>query len=72
MASSTSQSVANSSAGSGGSFFRESIDELKKVTTPTRAETIQATLVTMVIIVFLSICLAIIDAVFNWVMGNLV
>lgn len=49
------------------SFFRESVDELKKVTTPTRQETVQATIVTIVIMVFVALCLFLLDFLF----GNL-
>lgn len=49
----------------GRSFLSESVDELKKVTTPTRAETIQATIVTLVIMFFVAICLFIMDWLFN-------
>ncbi|WKZ56303.1 MAG: preprotein translocase subunit SecE [Bdellovibrionota bacterium] len=72
MSSSTSSSIPSASSAPQGNFLRDSIDELKKVSTPTRAETMQATVVTMIIIVFLSICLALIDAVFNWLMGRVI
>ncbi|MCI5064924.1 preprotein translocase subunit SecE [bacterium] len=48
-------------------FFRESVGELKKVTTPTRQETIQATIVTIIIMVFIALCLFFLDFLF----GNL-
>jgi preprotein translocase SecE subunit len=57
--------------GSGG-FLDESVQELKKVTTPTKQETIQATLVTLVIMTFVSICLFLMDWFFSVVMRNVV
>jgi preprotein translocase SecE subunit len=53
--------------GQSASFFRESIDELKKVTTPTKQETVQATIVTIIIMVFVALCLFLLDFLF----GNL-
>ena len=52
-------------------FVSESTEELKKVSTPTRAETIQSTLVTIVIMVFVSVCLLLLDLFFNYLMSNL-
>ncbi len=51
------------------SFISESIAELKKVTFPTRQETIQATLVTIFIVMFVSITLFVLDIVFNQLMS---
>jgi preprotein translocase SecE subunit len=51
-----------------GNFFTESIEELKKVTHPTRQETMQATLVTLLIIFFVAICLFILDVILNRLM----
>ena len=53
-------------------FLTESVEELKKVTTPTRQETIQATLVTVVIMTFVAICLMILDLIFRTVMDSVV
>ena len=50
-------------------FIDGSMDELKKVSTPTKQETIQATLVTCFIILFVAGCIALIDLVFNNLMG---
>ena len=50
-------------------FFSESIEELKKVSTPTRQETIQATLVTIFIMVFVSLVLFAMDALFSTIMS---
>lgn len=55
----------------GTGFFRESVEELKKVQTPTRQETVQATIVTVVVLAFVSMCLFILDAIFQAVMGVL-
>ena len=52
-------------------FFSESVDELKKVTSPTKQETIQATMATILIILFFSICLLILDFICHWLMGLL-
>ena len=47
-------------------FFSESIFELRKVVWPTRQETIQTTLVIMVVVLILSILLGLIDLFLNW------
>ena len=52
-------------------FFSDSVEELKKVTAPTKQETIQATVVTLFIIVFVSLCLFLLDVVFNQLMKAL-
>ena len=49
-------------------FASESIEELKKVSTPTRQETIQATLVTLIIMIFVAVCLFVLDFVFSKVL----
>lgn len=49
-------------------YFAESVEELRKVTRPTRQETVQATLVTVIIMLFVSVCLFILDLVFNGLM----
>jgi preprotein translocase SecE subunit len=51
------------------SYIGDSIAELKKVTFPTRQETVQATLVTLLIVVIVSLCLFILDVVFAQVMS---
>ena len=53
-------------------YLRESVAELKKVTSPTRAETIQATLVTMLIMVFVSVSLFLMDLVFGRIINSLI
>ena len=53
-------------------FLGESLAELRKVSFPTRQETLQATLVTIFLVFVMSMSLLILDAVFNWLMGNLV
>jgi preprotein translocase SecE subunit len=52
----------------GPQFISESIDELKKITTPTRQETIQATMATVMIILFFSVCLLVLDFICHWLM----
>lgn len=46
-------------------YFQESLAELRKITTPTRQEALQATLVTMLIIAFMSVCLFFLDFIFH-------
>ena len=55
----------------GPQFISESIEELKKISTPTRQETVQATLATVVIILFFSVCLLVLDFICHWLMGLL-
>lgn len=50
-------------------YFSDSIAELKRVNFPTRAETIQATIATLAIIFFVSLCLFVLDLIFGRVMG---
>lgn len=52
-------------------YIGESVDELKKISTPTRQETMQATLATIAIIVFFALCLLVFDFLCNWVMSLL-
>jgi preprotein translocase SecE subunit len=66
-------SLKNSSGSSGPlGYFSESLGELKKVTTPTRQEAMQASLVTLVIIAFMSVSLFVMDLLFHWVVSLLV
>ena len=55
-----------------GNYFSESIAELKKVSTPTRQEALQATIVTLIIIAFMSVCLFVMDYFFHSVVSLLV
>lgn len=68
--------VVDASSGStlsrGVSYLSESVEELKKVQTPTRQETMRLTGVVVLIIVFISMCLFIMDLTFNWVMGKMI
>ena len=50
------------------SYFSDSWAELKKVTHPTKQETIQATVVTLIIVTFVAVCLFILDVIFNRLM----
>lgn len=50
-------------------YVRESIEELKKITPPTRAEAFQATVVTAVIVVFISVVVALMDLLFGRLMS---
>lgn len=51
----------------GSRYVSESIDELKKIHAPTRAEAVQATLVTMVIVIFIAVVVSVMDLVFGWI-----
>lgn len=51
------------------SYFSDSVAELKRVNFPTRAETVQATVATLAIIFFVSVCLFVLDLVFGRLMG---
>ncbi|RIL09819.1 MAG: preprotein translocase subunit SecE [Proteobacteria bacterium] len=52
-------------------YFSESVDELKKVSSPTRAETIQATVVTLFLVVLVSGVVALMDLAFGQLMKTL-
>ena len=58
--------------GNAKSYFVESIAELKKVTTPTRQEAMQATIVTLIIIAFMSLCLFSLDFIFHTLVSFLI
>lgn len=68
--------VADAPSGSivsrGVNYISESVDELKKVHTPTRQETMRLTGVVVLIIVFISMCLFVMDLTFNWVMEKMI
>jgi preprotein translocase SecE subunit len=55
--------------GRGTNFFSESVEEMKKVVPPTKQETIQATLVTLFIMIFIAVCLALLDLLFRTIMS---
>jgi preprotein translocase subunit SecE len=59
-------------AARGSSYISESIEELKKVQTPTRQETMRLTGVVVLIIVFIAMCLFVMDLTFNWLMGKMI
>jgi len=69
------EKVAGTAAGAGvGSrrgYLAESIEELKKVQSPTRQEAMRMTGVVLIIIVFISMCLFVMDLAFNWLMGKM-
>lgn len=50
------------------SFFSESVTELKKVSGPTKDETITATRVVIVMMIIISIYLGVLDLLFNRLM----
>jgi preprotein translocase subunit SecE len=47
-------------------FLKDSQVELRKVATPTRAETLQTTMIALVIIVFVALSLFVMDVFFRW------
>ena len=53
-------------------FLSESVEELKKVSFPTRQETMQATFVTILIVVFMAFCLFVLDQIFHTLMGAII
>jgi preprotein translocase SecE subunit len=55
-----------------GEYLTDSREELRKVHFPTRQETMRMTWVVLTIIVFIAVCLFIVDRVFFWLMGQLV
>jgi preprotein translocase subunit SecE len=63
-----SESIVSRSAG----YFADSIEELKKVQSPTRQETMRLTGVVLLIIVFISMCLFVMDLTFNWLMSKMI
>ena len=70
-----SEKVANGASGSIVSrtkgYVSESIDELRKVQSPTRQEAMKMTGVVLLIIAFISLCLFVMDLSFNWLMGKM-
>ena len=50
------------------SFLSESVAELKKVTFPTRQQTLQAAMVTVFIVMFVSLALFLLDVIFGQLM----
>jgi preprotein translocase SecE subunit len=53
-------------------FIQESIEELKKVHTPTRQETFEATVRTLAILLLFAVVLAFLDWVFRGLMWQVV
>ena len=51
-------------------WFRDVMSELRKVTWPTRQETINLTIVVLVVAAALGIFLGGLDYVFNWIIEN--
>jgi len=56
----------------GTTYLSESVEELKKIHTPTRQETVRLTWVVLIIVLFISLCLFVLDLVFNWIMTKMV
>jgi preprotein translocase SecE subunit len=55
-----------------GNYLTDCIAELRKVSTPSRQEAVQATWVTLIIIAFMSLCLFFMDYIFHTVVSLLV
>ena len=53
-------------------YITGSVDELKKVQSPTRQEAMKLTGVVLMIIVFISLCLFVMDLAFNWLMVKMI
>ena len=53
-------------------FAREARQELRKVVWPTRQESVQTTLIVLVMVIIVSILLWLMDIFFNWGVGALV
>lgn len=53
-------------------YFTDSVEELKKVSAPTKQETWQATVVTVLIIGFVALVVALLDMIFGGMMSQLV
>lgn len=64
--------VSSGVVGNTAQFLRESVGELKKVQHPTRQETIQASLVTLLIMVLVSIVLSLFDFIFGRALNALI
>jgi preprotein translocase subunit SecE len=64
----TKEEEGNSFVGRTGSFFRESVRELKKVQSPTREETLEFTFRVLALIVIFSLFLGLIDLGLGWLM----
>ncbi|HET9575743.1 MAG TPA: preprotein translocase subunit SecE [Nitrospira sp.] len=54
-----------------GEFLRDVRAELKKVSFPTRAETVGSTTVVIVFCVLMSIYLSVIDSFLSWLVGKI-
>jgi preprotein translocase SecE subunit len=52
-------------------YVSDSVEELKKVHSPTRQEAMKLTGVVVLIIAFISLCLFVMDLSFNWLMGKM-
>jgi preprotein translocase SecE subunit len=67
------QSTANREAASGlVHYFKASFEELKRVKPPSKQEATQQTIAVLMLIVFFSIALALMDGLFQYVMGWLI
>ena len=53
------------------SFFSEAIIELKKMTYPSRLETVQVTSIILIAVVILSLILWVLDLFFGWLMRTI-
>jgi preprotein translocase SecE subunit len=53
-------------------YISGSLEELKKVQSPTRQEAMRLTGVVLLIIVFISLCLFVMDLACNWLMSKMI
>ena len=53
-------------------YLSSSVEELKKVSSPTRQETIQATIVTVIIVMGLALIVALMDLIFRQIMSAVI
>jgi preprotein translocase SecE subunit len=72
MGSKASETASASVVSRGSSYVSASIEELKKVQSPTRQEALRLTGVVAMIIVFISMCLFVMDLACNWLMAKLI
>lgn len=56
----------------GRGYFSQSVDELKKVSKPTKQEATQATLVAVALVIFVALVIAVFDLLFGQLMNVIV
>ncbi len=53
-------------------YFREALYELRKVTWPTKKQTINYSIVVIVLTIFTAVFFAVLDYIFTWLLGLIV